>query len=238
MIAARPPGFRHDGNAASRRSSAPNSSLTAIRRAWNTRVAGSIGGFLLPPGRGLGTQRRTNSASWSVVCSGCSRRVSTIRRAMRRLNRSSPYRQKRSAKSRSFSRRSSAAAVSPGPESSRMSSAAGRPKLKPRSAWSSWSEQTPRSANTPSTAATPSRPSTSGSSSKLAWTNVTGRPSSREAARANIEASRSRPIRRPVGPSRSASRRECPPAPTVASTKTCPGRGSSAAKTSSGKTDT
>ena len=33
------------GKAASSRSSAPSSSLTAIRRAWNTRVAGSIGGL-------------------------------------------------------------------------------------------------------------------------------------------------------------------------------------------------
>src|SRR5262249_36748152 len=57
-------------------------------------------------------------------------------------------------------------------------------------------------------------------------------------ARASMEASRSRPITRPVGLTRSASKRVCPPAPVVASTTTCPGCGSRSASTSAGSTET
>ena len=60
MIPTRPPGRTTFGSRASSRSSAPSSSFTAIRRAWNVRVAGSI-----PPLRG--TQLRTASASSPVV---------------------------------------------------------------------------------------------------------------------------------------------------------------------------
>ena len=63
MIAALPPGASSSGIASSVASSWPSSSLTAIRSAWKTRVAGSIGPCRARPG----TLRRTSSASWPVV---------------------------------------------------------------------------------------------------------------------------------------------------------------------------
>ena len=59
MTAARPPGTSKPGIAARAASSWPSSSLTAIRSAWKTRVAGSIGPCRARPG----IARRTIAAS-------------------------------------------------------------------------------------------------------------------------------------------------------------------------------
>src|SRR6516164_9009602 len=69
--ARRPPGARTCSAAARPRSSSPSSSLTAMRSAWKTRVAGSLSSLAEGP-----TARRTLSASSPVVsirfCLRCS----------------------------------------------------------------------------------------------------------------------------------------------------------------------
>ena len=79
MMAALPPGLRKPARLARNSSRSSSSSLTAIRRAWKVRVAGSIAPHL------PGTPLRTTSASLFVVTIGSTRRASTIRRAIRRL---------------------------------------------------------------------------------------------------------------------------------------------------------
>ena len=65
MTTARRPASGSRGNCSSKRSSAPNSSLTAMRSAWKVRVAGSM-----PWPRGRGTQRAPARPVRSVVASG------------------------------------------------------------------------------------------------------------------------------------------------------------------------
>ncbi len=161
IIPARPPGFTTLGSSASSRSSAPSSSFTAIRSAWNTRVAGSM----LPD---RGTQLRTTPARSAVVANGRFARRSTIRRATRRLCRSSPYSQNTSASPASLIVFTTSAAVAPVVGSSRMSSGPSARKLSPRAFSSIWSELNPRSANTPSTRSMSRAASTSPSWSKFA----------------------------------------------------------------------
>src|SRR5260221_849535 len=60
--ASRPPGASTCSTAARPRSSSPSSSLTAMRRAWKARVAGSLSSLAEPP-----TARRTIPANSPVV---------------------------------------------------------------------------------------------------------------------------------------------------------------------------
>ena len=126
MIPARPPGFTIRGSAASSRSSAPSSSFTAIRSAWNTRVAGSMSA-----GPRHATPHHVGQVRRSSRTASSSRR-STIRRATRRLCRSSPYSQNTSASPASLIVFTRSAAVAPVVGSSRMSSGPSSRKLSPR----------------------------------------------------------------------------------------------------------
>src|SRR6185437_6183907 len=83
--ASRPPGFSARSAAQSALCNCPSSSLTAMRSAWNTRVAGCV----RSPG-GAGATRATRPASCEVETNGASVRSATMARAMRRAARSSP----------------------------------------------------------------------------------------------------------------------------------------------------
>ena len=86
MIAARPPGVSRSGIAAEHGLKLAELVVDRNPECLKTRVAGSIGPCRARPG----TLRRIRSASWPVVWIGRAFRSSTIRRAIRRLNRSSP----------------------------------------------------------------------------------------------------------------------------------------------------
>src|SRR5262249_16420800 len=75
-------------------------------------------------------------------------------------------------------------------------------KLNPRSAASTWSEAKPRSAKRPSTSTNPTELNTPVSWSKLACVSVTGKPARLARARSSMAGSCSRPMPRPVGPTR------------------------------------
>src|SRR3990172_6760532 len=118
MTATLPPGARCDAKRSRKAASDSSSRFTAIRSAWNTRVAGWID-------RGhafRGMADLTRSASWAVRSTGSFRLRSTIARAIRLENLSSPNRKKMSASSRSVDRlRISRASLPPAPGSRRMS---------------------------------------------------------------------------------------------------------------------
>src|SRR5690625_2458084 len=140
-------------------------------------------------------------------------------RAMRRAWRSSPWRRSTSVSSPSPTRASHAAADLPRSGSMRMSSGPSRRKLKPRSGWSSWGEDTPRSSRTPATgSAIPCAPS------RLAMAandpcSMVNRGSAAWRLRPSLTAcgSLSMPTSRPAAPSRASSARLCPPRPKVPS---------------------
>src|SRR6185437_1292389 len=81
----RPPVFSARSAASSPASNSESSSFTAMRIAWNERVAGWTLAPRRPP-----RVFSMNSASSSVRVKGCSSRRLAIARAMRRLSRSSP----------------------------------------------------------------------------------------------------------------------------------------------------
>src|SRR4030066_118054 len=100
MTATLPPGARCDAKRSRRAASDSSSRFTASRSTWNTRVAGWID-------RGhafRGMADLTRSASWAVRSTGSFRLRSTIARAIRLENLSSPNRKKMSASSRSVDR--------------------------------------------------------------------------------------------------------------------------------------
>ena len=82
--ASRPPGLSTRSAACSARANSPSSSLTAMRSAWKTRVAGCR-----PPGSAR-TSPATRSASCAVVSMRPWRRFSMTARATARARRSSP----------------------------------------------------------------------------------------------------------------------------------------------------
>ena len=86
MTLIRPSGFKRVSACSSESSTAPNSSLTAIRMAWKLRFAGC------PPVRRVaaGIAILTISANSVVVSIGRSARLSSIARAIRLANFSSP----------------------------------------------------------------------------------------------------------------------------------------------------
>ena len=104
-----------------------------------------LGRVALAPHRGRDGGRDT-SASWTVEVRG---RAVTTARAIRPDRRPSPFSRKRAASAASGSSLTNWAAVGPVDWSIRMSMAASLRKEKPRSAWSSWGELTPRSNSTP-----------------------------------------------------------------------------------------
>jgi hypothetical protein len=85
MIATRPPGATTALAAASSASSSSSSRFTAMRSAWNVRVAGST-----PPMRDGPTARITARLRSSVVSSSPASRARLMHLAMRRDLRSSP----------------------------------------------------------------------------------------------------------------------------------------------------
>ena len=173
--------------------------------------------------------RRTPSSAPSrslVVVSGSAERSA---RAIR-VGAGTPPARRTSTSSDSSQRSRSWAAVAPERRSIRMSRGAGVSpvrKLKPRSSSSSWKDETPRSMSTPSTCSRPLPRTTSARKDRRACTSVAESlwGLRRMPACSSTSASRSSPISRPSGPSSSRIRSACPPAPSVASTMTCPGRG-------------
>src|SRR5690606_14601863 len=99
-----PPGSSASRNAGSARSSAPSSSFTAILSAWKIRALSCT--VSRPP-----YTRSSTSTRSSLVRNGASARRLTTSAASRRERRSSPYRQNRSARSRSGSSFNRSAAV-------------------------------------------------------------------------------------------------------------------------------
>ena len=166
MIANRPPLTSGKIAAGMKRSSPLSSSLTAIRSAWNVRVAG-----WMRQRPGMLSARTTTSASCLVVEMGTRSRIRAIARAILRAPRSSPNSKIRSASSGSESWFTRSAAVTPLLWSIRISSGASDEKLNPRSIRPSCSDDTPRSASTPRTSVTPTRSSTEAMLSKFAWTS-------------------------------------------------------------------
>ncbi len=98
-----------------------------MRSAWKLRVAGCDW-----PGLARGRQESTMAASCSVVAMGASARACAMRRAMRRLARSSPKLNRISASSASLAVLTRSAALGPSCDM-RMSSGPSRRKEKPRS---------------------------------------------------------------------------------------------------------
>ena len=86
MTTIRPPTASASSAAGSARFSAPSSSLTSMRRAWNVRFAG------WPPVRRVaaGIDSRTSSASRAVCVNGSRARSRSIAAAIREAKRSSP----------------------------------------------------------------------------------------------------------------------------------------------------
>jgi hypothetical protein len=80
ITASRPPGASSSKAPSRPRSRLPSSSLTAIRSAWKTRLAG------WPPANraGVGTAERTTSTRSCVVAIGASRRRRPMARAIGR----------------------------------------------------------------------------------------------------------------------------------------------------------
>ena len=70
------------------RSSTPSSSLTSMRSAWKVRLAGLPG---LVRCTLIGIASRTSSTRRADMVQGVTSRSATIRSAMRRAKRSSPY---------------------------------------------------------------------------------------------------------------------------------------------------
>src|SRR5206468_4044518 len=137
----RPPAASRWGISWSVWRSAPVSSFTAMRSAWNVRVATCVRfGHAA-----RGTAARTAATRSPVVRRG--RRL-TMTRAMRRANRSPPCSYRRRASSASSAWFTRSAAVSPRDGSRRMSRGSFCWKLKPRPDSSSWSLDTPRSWST------------------------------------------------------------------------------------------
>src|SRR5690606_9030711 len=145
----RPPGASVASAASSPRSSSPNSSLTAMRRAWNTRVAGWMAAPRRPP-----RAFSTTSARSRVRVKGCSTRRRRMAVATRPDWRSSRYSLKIWASGPWPQVLTMSAAVSPSSDM-RMSSGPSRMKEKPRSAWSSCMDETPISKTAPSSLALP-----------------------------------------------------------------------------------
>jgi hypothetical protein len=112
------------------------------------RVAGSM------PSLARGTAPRTISASAPVRVIGAAARARTIALETRRAWRSSPSSAIKVASSRSGSRLTRSAAVSPS-RPMRMSSGPSARNEKPRDGSSSWGDDTPRSSAMPSTRAMP-----------------------------------------------------------------------------------
>src|SRR5512145_1645081 len=141
----------------------------------------------------------------------------------------------RSASSRSDRRFTRSAAVSPQLRSIRMSRGPSFRKEKPRSGSSSWSELTPRSRRIPSGFSGPRCLARLRQSSWMKRTrSVCGASVSR--ARACVSASRSTPMRRPVGALRFRISHACPARPSVPSTQRPPGLTASSSIASSRRT--
>ena len=128
MTARRPPCPSSETACSRAVSNADNSSFTAMRIAWNVRVAGCI----RLPRRGLTFS--INSANSSEVLIG---RFCTINLAIRLAARSSPRWKIRSASSDSAYQLTMSAAVTCWSKLNRMSSGSDRRKLKPRDSRSS-----------------------------------------------------------------------------------------------------
>jgi len=223
ITATRPPGERCPGIASRNAPSEESSRFTAIRSAWKTLVAG-----WMSRGQALrGIAEETRSASPVVVRIGSRFLRSTTARAIRRENRSSPNRKKRSARSFSRVSRRISAAVGPPPSGSRrMSRGPSTRNEKPRAGSSSWREEIPRSSSAPSNVLPPAVSRSASRSAKSARTSRTqGKSESRGAAISSIEGSASAQTRRPRGPILAAISAACPPAPVVPSRKISPGAG-------------
>ncbi len=227
MIASRPPAFSLSTAAARNRESDWSSSLTSMRSAWKTRVAGSI--FSRSP-----LTRATMRESCRVVVIGPRDRSSRIARAILFAIRSSPYSKKIRLSSSAEALATTSAALRPDRDM-RMSSGPSRRKENPREGSSSCIDESPRSARIASGVGKPS--SSEARSPKFAWAKPTRSPNgaSRWRATARASGSRSSARRRTSGPA-SRRARAWPPAPAVASTKKPPRSGASSSTTSRTRT--
>ena len=213
---------------------APGSSLTAMRRAWKVRVAT----WMRVDQARRGTARLTAATRSPVVASG---RRWTIARAIRRACGSSPYSKSMRASSRSGSRFTSVAAVSPRVGSRRMSSgSAARRKEKPRADSSSWYDDTPRSRRIARARVMPCAAAARARLRKLSCARRTRPPKGarRAPARASASPSTSSPSRRTSDALDARSASACPPIPTVPSIIHPPPRGRRRNATSSASTGT
>src|SRR6478735_5135390 len=205
-------------------SSASSSSLTAIRSAWKTRVAGWVRRRTL----GFGGDSRSMSAARSSADSiGAVTRAATIALAYFHADGSSPYLRNSAASSSADSVASSSAAGTPRVASKRMSSGPPVRNPKPRARSASWNDESPRSNSIPSTAPKPAAGATVASSRKFERRSTRRSPNrSRRLPTRSIAAwSASNPRTRPSGLAASRIRSVCPPPPTVASIWRLPGRG-------------
>ena len=134
MTPSLPPRSSRAGAASSASRSASGSSFTAMRSAWKVRVAT----WVRRDQAARGTPALTASTRSAVIVSGERRRRSTMRFAMRRAWRSSPYSKRMRASSASVASASRSAAVRPRVGSKRMSSGSSFWKLNPRPEASSW----------------------------------------------------------------------------------------------------
>src|SRR3954452_5510184 len=212
-------------------SSASSRSLTAIRRAWNTRVAA----WVRRRTRGFGGERRSMSAaSSSAVSTGAVARAATIALAYFQAEGSSPYLRNSAASSSAERVARSSEAGTPRLVSTRMSSGPPARKPKPRSRSASWKELRPRSNRSPSTRPNPASGATSPSSRKFDRRSTRRSPTraSRARTRSIASSSASSPRTRPSGLAASRIRSVCPPPPTVASIWRLPGRGDRVSRTS------
>ena len=185
-------------------SSTPNSSFTAMRKAWNTRRTQALSASRPRESRDPARIPRKASASWRVRVIGARSRTATISRARVAAAGSSEF-SARSASNRSTrmdARRSDAEGGRCGFR--RRSSGPSSLKVKPREGSSSCIEETPRSAKMPSAPSMPSSARTCGSPAKLRRTGVkTSSPKPASRNRAMVfgcsMGSTSRPMRRPSG---------------------------------------
>src|SRR5205809_1356901 len=209
----RPPGRRTRMAAASPCSRFASSSLTAMRSAWKTRVAGSM-----PRGLRVFTPATKRPRS-SAAPNGILTRRRTIAPATRAASGSSPYSAKTRRRSFSAQLFTTSAAVARRSGSARMSNGPVERKLKPRSSSASWMDERPRSRRTPSTGTKLCSPARSSRTAKFPRTRTARSPkrASSRAALASAAGSRSSPRSRPFRAPASRMAAAWPPPPTVPS---------------------
>ncbi len=200
------------------------SQFTAMRSAWNERVAGWRGEPRRPP-----TAFSTTAASLEVVVIGAFACSATMAFEIVTACGSSPNSCSTLARLRQSpaSKSSNSAAVMPPVVSMRMSSGPSAMKLNPRPASSSWNDDTPRSITMPSTFSNPCSTATARIDAKSECIHVKRSPKRASLAlqRPTASGSRSSPSRRESGLEASSSASACPPPPTVPSIYFPPGRG-------------